>query len=132
MLNRHTWLQVFISLATLEDIGERVAAGAATNLILYIVIPKINYDSRTREIDIELKKISIESVKTSRRLGIYALAIALVTGSVPIIISLTKEEPSSQLNIEPKVVSRFLEEQEYNRKQQKSFQDSILILLKKP
>ena len=97
-----------------------------------IYLEYLTNEKEKETIDITLKKISIDSLNTSKLIGFYALTIALITGVVPFIIYFMNRDDTVKVDTKTTEVIRLLEIQEYNYKQQKSFQDSILYYLKTP
>ena len=83
-----------------------------------------------KNLEASLKKVSISSMNLSKRIGLYALGIAVLGAIVPFIIYFIGRNDTVQVDTKTKEVTHLLEVLEDNRKQEKSFQDSVVKYLK--
>ena len=92
----------------------------------------LHNEKEKEKLDSKLKIISIDSLDLNKKIPLYALLLTSFTIIMPLIIYFISRENTLKVNTETKEIRHLIEIQEYNRKQQKSFQDSVLYYLKKP
>ncbi len=81
------------------------------------------------ELQEKLHTVSISSMSLNKVLSRYAFAIAIISAVVPFIIYGISQNDQVKVDTKTKEVTRLLEVLDSSRKEQKSFQDSVLKVL---